>query len=239
MLLVIEGPVGVGKSTIVKLLSKVLNDKGMPVAKTFLKTFHGPSFVIWFLATKLIIGGQKMSKLRMLAPWYLLSKLNSVLAWRLTVLAALLDALLSIPLKLFQIQLLRQIGYIVICEEYLYGTLTDYMYTLINASNRKGKCLLRFTIAVSIAMLRKYRPSMTILLDADRVEIIKRWKKRGYGDPQKRYIKFQRIFFGMIKNRKLFTDLEMHHIYSIDTSGKNPLTNIREILSLMNLARAV
>jgi len=231
MLLVIAGPVGVGKSTVVKLLSKVFNDKGMPAAKTFLKAFHGPSFVIWCLATKLIIGRQKTPKPQMLAPWYLLSRFNSVLAWRLTVFTALLDAFLSIPLKLFQIQLLRQIGYIVICEEYLYGTLTDYMYTFINASDRKGKWSLRFTIAVSVAMLRKYRPSMIILLDADRAEIIKRWRKRGYGDPQKRYVMFQRIFLNMIKNRKLFADLEIYHIY---TSGKDPLTVVKEILPLMN-----
>ena len=118
------------------------------------------------------------------------------------------------------------------CEEYLYGTLADYIYTLINASNRKGKCLLRFTIAVLIAMLRKYRPSMIILLDADRAEIIKRWRRRGYGDPQRRYVMFQRIFLDMIKDRKLFTDLEAYYVC---TSRKYPLIVIREILSLMNL----
>jgi len=38
------------------------------------------------------------------------------------------------------------VGYTALYEEYLYGTLTDYMYTFTNAKTRGGKKSLNFVI---------------------------------------------------------------------------------------------
>ena len=215
-LIVIVGPVGVGKSTVINALSKVLSYENVSVMKTFLKAFHGPCFVIWLLATKLINNKRKTIKLRKYAPWYILTKFNEVLARRIALLTSLLDVTFTIPSKLLWINLLKRVGYVVLCEEYLYGTLIDYIYSLISIGNHKGKRLLRFTIAILAAMLRKYKPSIVIALDADITEIIKRWEKRGYGDPQLKYVKFQRIFLKKLSySETIFIDTNNRSISEI------------------------
>jgi broad-specificity NMP kinase len=47
-------------------------------------------------------------------------------------------------------------------------------------------------------LLIKYLPDVLVVLMADIYELRRRWKIRGYGDPQLRYIKLQYIFLNEI-----------------------------------------
>jgi len=229
-LIAVVGPVGVGKSTLIRLLSDSLREKGVPVITIYLKAFHGLNFVIWQLINKLMFSSQKaLSSQSAVAPWYRISKLHEKLAWKLTLLTALIDALLSIPLKLLQIHILRLMGYTVLCEEYLYGTLTDYMYTFINAKTRRGRKILSLAIKIFISELLKTKPHVTIVLDLNINDLFNRWEKRGYGDPQLQYVIFQKAFLN-----KLFAGglLPMYNfkVFYVDTSGLNESILLRLIL---------
>jgi len=54
MLIVFFGPVGVGKSTITRLLTYALNALGIKVHRIFLKAFHGLSCALWVSTAKLL-----------------------------------------------------------------------------------------------------------------------------------------------------------------------------------------
>ncbi|MEM4435678.1 MAG: hypothetical protein QXO22_01750 [Thermosphaera sp.] len=226
-LIAIVGPVGVGKSTVIRLLSDSLREKGVSVITTYLKAFHGLSFVIWQLINKLMFSSQEaLSSQSAVAPWYRISKLNEKLAWKLTLLTALIDTLLSIPLKLLQIHILRLVGCTVLCEEYLYGTLMDYTYMFINAKTREERKILSFTIKIFISELLKTKPHVTIVLDSNINDLFNRWKKRGYGDPQFQYVIFQKVFLNKLITRGL---LPMYNfkVFYVDSSGLNESTTLR------------
>jgi len=226
-LIAVVGPVGVGKSTIITLLSDSLREKGVPVITIYLKAFHGLSFVIWQLINKLMFSSQKvLSSQSAVAPWYKISKLHEKLAWKLTLFTALIDALLSIPLKLLQIHILRLIGYTVLCEEYFYGTLMDYTYTFTNAKTLRGRRILSFAIKIFISELLKTKPHITIMLDADISDLFNRWKKRGYGDPQLQYVIFQKAFLNKLITGGLLPMYNFKVLYA-DTSGLNESTLLR------------
>ncbi|MCX8199478.1 MAG: hypothetical protein N3E36_05575 [Sulfolobales archaeon] len=230
ILVVIIGPVGVGKSTIIIRLSNFLKNKSVPVTTVFLKAFHGPSFFIWQLVIKpmFYVKKSKLVKVKVkIAPWYMLSRLNEEMAWRLTLLTALMDALIVIPLKTLYIHVYRLIGFNVLCEEYLFGTLTDYIYTYINAKTHKGRNILNFAIKMFTALLLKNKPHVTIVLDASINELLNRWRGRRYGEPQLKYILFQKAFFNGI--RKLFPPHNFE-IFYIDTSNLKENATLKLVL---------
>jgi thymidylate kinase len=69
-------------------------------------------------------------------------------------------------------------------------------------------------------MLRKYPPSITIVLDTDERSLLERWRKRGYGDPQYNYVRFQKAFINYyVKtlSHDLTKDTKMLYI---DTTNK-------------------
>jgi len=126
-LIVLLGPVGVGKSTVIKGLAYELRARGFRVSTTFIKAFHGPSYLLWTLATKLI--GLRTDRL---APWYVIPRSGRLkLARILTVLSAYLDAFFTIPFKLLKVLALRALGFYVLSEEYLHSTLIDYVHSYI------------------------------------------------------------------------------------------------------------
>jgi len=233
-LIAVIGPVGVGKSTIITLLSNSLREKGISIITTYIKAFHGLSFVIWQLINKLMFSSQKvLSSQSAVAPWYRISKLHEKLAWKLTLLTALIDALLSIPLKLLQIHILRLIGYTVLCEEYLYGALTDYTYTFINAKTRRGRKILSFAIKIFISELLKTKPHVTIVLDSNINDLFNRWKKRGYGDPQLQYVIFQKAFLNKLITGGLLLKYNFKVFY-LNTSRLNESITLRLVENLFN-----
>lgn len=232
-LIAVVGPVGVGKSTMIMLLSDSLREKGISITTTYLKAFHGLSFIIWQLTSKLMFSSQKvLLSQSIVAPWYRMSKFHEKLAWKLTLFTALIDALFSIPIKLLHINILRLVGYTVLCEEYLYGTLTDYMYTLTNAKMHKGRKILNFAIKIFISELLKIKPHVTIVLDSNINDLFNRWGKRGYGDPQLKYVIFQKAFFNKLITGGLLPMYNFKVLY-VNTSGLNESITFRLVENLL------
>jgi len=188
MLIVFLGPVGVGKSTIIGLLTRVLNALGIRVRRTFLKAFHGLSYVLWFSAVKLLALSEEH------APWYVIPKCGYIgLARVLTLVSAYLDAFVNIPIRILILKFYRFAGFVVLCEEYLYTGLYDYLYAY-TVLNIRLRTLTLLPLAVMHVLASAHKPDMAVLLDTNDHELLRRWCMRGYGDPQLRYVKLQKAF---------------------------------------------
>jgi len=218
LLIVLLGPVGVGKSTLSKILLNLLNSHGAPSRFMFIKSFHGLSYALYLLIAKITFVSKLLK--HKIAPWYLLAKYNKPLAQRLGFIAFLLDVFVSIPLKIIKVQLLRLLKQNVICEEYLIGTLIDYLYTLRNAQSDLERKSLKIAIRFLTYMLRKYPPSITIILDADEKSLLERWRKRGYGDLQHNYVRFQKVFVNYYMKTLLHDLAKDTKMLYIDTTKK-------------------
>jgi thymidylate kinase len=233
LLIVLLGPVGVGKSTLSKILLSFLNSHGVPSRFMLIKSFHGLSYVLYLLIAK-ITSVNKLLKHK-IAPWYLLAKYNKPLAQRLGSTTFLLDAFVSIPLKIIKVQLLRLLKQNIICEEYLMGTLIDYLYTLRNAQSNLEIKSLKIAIRFLTYMLRKYPPSITIVLDADERSLLERWRKRGYGEPQYNYVRFQKAFINYYV-KTLSSDLTKNtKILYVDASNKKLHEVIKVVIQGISL----
>jgi thymidylate kinase len=214
-LIVFLGPVGVGKSTIIKGLTQTLKANGLRVSTVFIKAFHGPSYVLWALTAKILSVESKY------APWFMISRSGRInLAKILTSISLYLDLFFVIPLKLLKITLLRNSGYYVISEEYFYSTLFDYIYSRFDLKMR-GR-LMNILIRILNTLTVKYTPDIIIILVADISELKRRWTIRGYGDPQPRYISAQYVFL----NRFL---CRFNNVITIDTTD----LNVKEILTMV------
>lgn len=186
--IVILGPVGVGKSTIAMHLSSILSNRGLKVRREFLKSFHGPAYLLWVAIARLLNLPDKY------APWYLIPKSGRVgLASVLMILSAYIDVFINVPIKLLAIFMSRVFGFIVVSEEYLPSMLFDYLYSYID-TGIKGP-LSKVPLMALLGILSKYRPSVVVVLNASNRELLRRWLLRGYGDPQlTRYVRLQRWF---------------------------------------------
>jgi len=186
-LIVFLGPVGVGKSTIIRGLTQELRAREFKTYTTFIKAFHGPAYTLWVLTARLLGLNGKY------APWFVIPRSGRVnLARTLMTLSIYLDAFFLIPLKLALIRVLRYIGYYVISEEYLNSTIFDYIYSVIDMSIQDK--FVTIPLNVLSSLLNKYPPDITIVLKADLPELRHRWVMRGYGDPQLRYVLLQNAF---------------------------------------------
>jgi GTPase SAR1 family protein len=211
-LIVFLGPVGVGKSTIIRGLTQELRARGFRTYTTFIKAFHGPAYALWVLTARLLGLNGKY------APWFIIPGSRRVnLARTLITLSIYLDAFFLVPLKLALIRVLRYIGYYVISEEYLNSTIFDYIYSIIDMGAQDE--LVTIPLNVLSSMLNKYPPDITIVLKADLPELRHRWVMRGYGDPQLRYVLLQYAFLDKL-------DCALH----VDTLGMGAKETLYRVL---------
>lgn len=212
-LIVFLGPVGVGKSTIIRGLTQTLRARGFKVSTVLIKSFHGPSYILWVFIAKML--GIKSGY----APWFVIPRSGRTnLAKVLGAISRYLDIFLLIPLKLMKIKLLKSIGYYVISEEYLYSTLLDYAYPI--SDLKRGSKFVDIPIRVLNALISKYVPDSTIVLIASMPELRRRWALRGYGDPQLRYVAMQYMFLSRLS-----------HALIIDTTSMSIKETLDKILS--------
>jgi hypothetical protein len=214
-LVVLLGPVGVGKSTIIGGLTQTLKANGLKVSTVFIKAFHGPSYVLWALMARILGVESKY------APWFMIPRSERInLAKVLATISLYLDVFFAIPLKLLKIILLRNSGYYVISEEYLYSTLFDYIYSGFDLKMR-GR-LMNIPIRVLNTLAARYTPDIIIIFVANIPELRRRWIIRGYGDLQSHYILAQYAFL----NRFL---CGFNNVITIDTTG----LNVKETLTMV------
>jgi thymidylate kinase len=215
-LIVFLGPVGVGKSTIIKGLAQLLRTRGFRTYTVFIKAFHGPIYALWILTAKLL--GLNVKH----APWFIIPRSGRVNTAKILMLLSIyFDAFFSVPLKLVVTRVLKRIGYYVISEEYLQSTIFDYVYSIISI-NMKNK-LVNVPLEVLNSLLNKYSPDITVILMANVSELKRRWTIRGYGDPQLRYVILQYIFLNKM--------CELNHKLNINTSNINIMAILNTILN--------
>jgi len=200
------GPVGVGKTTIIKHIAWRLRQRRFVIITIFIKSYHGFSYIMWIFVARLIKAPKD------LAPWYVIPTIFGLkkVARALATLSAYFDVMLYLPFKLFIILLLKKIGFIIISEEYITSTFLDYLL-----SWRDLKASIKTPLKILYTFNLKLKPDMTIFLDAEENSISKRWFTRKYGDPQKRYVELQ---------RKILThlcEIFSHNYVTIDTTHQD------------------
>lgn len=184
MLVVFLGPVGVGKTTIIKSLADLFIKKDRRVHIGFLKAFHGMAYILYVLIVKML----KLKSRGRYAPWFILARTGRVATLKvLLMLSMYLDAFFSIPVKLVYLRLLRNLGYIVFVEEYLYTTIFDYLNMAKRTLNMRSYPKLPFM--VMLTLLEKYKPDKVVVLTTCFKDLLVRWSMRGYGDPQPLYVR--------------------------------------------------
>jgi len=192
------GPVGVGKSTIIKNLAETLRARGFRIHITFIKAFHGSSYLLWYIALRLVLKSKILKKRithKELAPWYVLGRLHPPLAKNILTLSLFLDATTNIPLKLGLIAFYKKMGFTVLSEEYIYSTLLDYMYSYRKVINTNR--LIRALLLLLTYYISRFHPDVAIYLVANISMLKNRWAKRGYGDPQLHYVLYQLGFYSV------------------------------------------
>jgi broad-specificity NMP kinase len=186
-----------------RYLAEVLRIRGRRVSVTVLKSFHGASFALWFFTVR-TLGLRSRSRY---APWLLLIKAGRIKVAKLLLsLTMYLDALIFIPAKLLLLRLLEKLGFVVLVEEYAYTSILDYLYT---GKQMFGvKSLSRIPLNIVLSLLTRYEPDVLIVLMADTRELVKRWRKRGYGEPQQQYLMLlTRYCMNMVRHaRKIIID---------------------------------
>jgi len=205
-LIVFLGPVGVGKSTIIKGLVQEFKTRKVRAFTIFIKAFHGPSYILWAFIVR-ILGLKKYY-----SPWFSIPKSGYVnLAKVLILISLYFDAFLSIPLKLVLIRLLKRIGYFIISEEYLYSTMFDYIYSFADLKMKDMLQKLTHTpMKILNVLLNRYPPDATVVLTANISELRRRWSIRGYGDPQLKYVILQQIFLKKLNNVFILDTTQMN-----------------------------
>ncbi|MCX8205268.1 MAG: hypothetical protein N3H31_06430 [Candidatus Nezhaarchaeota archaeon] len=186
--IVITGPVGVGKSTVIKILTYLSKRKGLKTSSTFIKTFHGPSYLLWKIAEYAITSRGR----RTLAPWLIVSRSSPSIARLLLLVSVCLDSIYIPFIMTLRVILPKFLGVTVFIEEYLLSTLLDYIYTFHRLKIRSG--LRRFPLKILLSLCIKHKPDSIAVLNANLHELRRHWRIRGYGGSQINYVLFQRHF---------------------------------------------
>jgi len=217
--IVLLGPVGVGKSSVINVLVHTLSCRGLKACKLFIKAFHGSNYLLWRVVVSLL----GLSK--NYAPWYVVPMSGyRDLTRVLTIISAYIDALVCIPLKVVLARLLRFFGYVVVSEEYLHTALFDYLYSYL-ALDIKPRFYAIFPLHVLYSLALRHRPDLVVVLDADLRMLSERWRRRGYGDPQLKYVLMLRWF---LRQRYLYNDV------IIDTSAMSLAKTVVAVVRAMN-----
>ncbi len=220
-LLVFLGPVGVGKSTVIRGILALLESKGIKCYKEFFKVFHGIAYLLWILIAKLI------NLPNAYAPWFMMPYTRGIrLARYLIILSAYMDSFLNLPLKLLKIKILKSLNYIVISEEYLYSTIFDYIYSYVSYGI-KGN-IFKIPIKFLWILAKKYTPDKIIILEAPINELLVRWRSRGYGEPSLKYIKTQIYFL------KIINDKSAIRINTYELNAQETIKTILDRLALID-----
>jgi energy-coupling factor transporter ATP-binding protein EcfA2 len=216
-LIVFVGPVGSGKSTHVKILCSKLKRKGLKTKMSFLKTGHLFAFVLEISLAKIVANKRKD-----IFPIRALIEERPTLFRRIFRLWLGLD-LISITLKFFaSIYLPLKLGYIVLVEEYIPATISDYIYLskIVNFPLRVNS----FVINYLLKLMNLCGPTQIIFLDAKDNELRRRWKLRGSFDEREDYLQMQRTLLLRISR-----ELSPNGFIYINTGAKT-LTETQKLI---------
>jgi len=222
--IVFTGTVGSGKSTHMKILYPKLKQGGFKVRISYLKRGHLLVFLLEGLLAKMFAGKRKD-----VYPIRALLEERPTLLKRIFRLLLSLDLISIISKFLASIYLPSRLGYIVLVEEYIPATISDYIY-LSRAINSPLKvnsfainCLLRLMILCG--------PIRTVFLDAKDDELKRRLGLRGSPDERKDYLQMQRTLL-----LRIAEELSTYRLTYIDTEAKT-LTEVQKLIMTQILVK--
>jgi broad-specificity NMP kinase len=224
-LIVVLGPVGVGKSTIIRAFLSLSRGRGIKAKSVYIKAFHGPSYLLWKIMSR-VMTRKANNKL---APWYIVGKINKILSRRLLLISVYLDSITIPYILVLRVMIPRLRGVNIFVEEYLLGTLFDYIYSFYELERGNYLHLLPFKMLESLCL--RYKPSLVILLDANLFELIKHWRGRGYGDPQIKYVLSQKYILPKLA-QALYSK---EHIVELEVASASVADIVERIWRLCNM----
>jgi len=215
-LIVFVGTVGSGKSTQMKLLASELRKKGLKIKTTFLKTNHLLARLLTLILAYILISKNDVYPVRALI------EDKPMIFKRLFKLWLVLD-LFSISLRfLSTIFLPVKMGYIILVEEYIPATISDYIY--LNKAIGLPRETLSFAVRFMLRLMHVGNPTQVIFLDARLETLDLRWKSRGSLDEKPDYLQMQRTTLLSLSRM-----LSSHRMLYMDTTNRN----IRETHNLI------
>jgi len=184
-LIVFVGTVGSGKSTHMRLLYSRLKRRGLKAKMAFLKTGHLFAFILEFFLAKMVAG-----KRRDVSPIRTLVEEKPRLFKKIFRLWLYLD-LVSITIRfLVSIYIPLKLGYIVLVEENIPATISDYIY--LSKIIKLPLKINSFEIIYLLKLMSLCGPTYIVFLDAENDKLALRWKLRGSCDEREDYIRMQR-----------------------------------------------
>jgi thymidylate kinase len=188
------GTVGSGKSTHMRLLYSKLKQKRLRTKLSALKSNELLASILVILLTKIVA-----SKRKDVFPIRALIEERPTLFRKILRLWLALD-IISITLKfLISIYLPLRLGYIVLVEECIPATISDYIYLsrFVNFPLKMNS----FTINYLLRLMNLCRPTQIIFLDAKDDELRIRWKLRKSFGEKEDYLQMQRTLLLQISKK--------------------------------------
>jgi len=188
------GTVGSGKSTQMKLLALELKRRRVKVKVSYLKTGHIFAYFLEVILARMFAG-----KRRDVYPIRALLEEKPHFFSRIFRLWLALDVI-SVALKfLFSVYLPLKLGYVVLVEEYIPATISDYIYLSKIAGFTLGTRSFAKTFLLKLMYLGGFM--QIVFLDAENSELKCRWKRRGSFDERNDYLNMQRTVLLSISRR--------------------------------------
>jgi len=184
-LIVFLGTVGSGKSTQRALLASYLSRKGVKVKVATLKTSHLIACLLEVILARILASRRKdVYPIRALLeekPHFFKKVFKLWLA---------LD-IISVAVKfLFSIYIPLKLGYVMLVEEYIPATISDYIYlSRVVGFTLKSQS---FTVTFPLRLMQLGGPTQMVFLDAENSELKSRWKHRKSFNERHDYLCMQR-----------------------------------------------
>jgi len=203
------GTVGAGKSTQMNLLASKLREKGLKIKTTLLKTNHLLARLLTLILARILVRCRKE-----VYPIRTLIEDEPIIFKKLFKLWLILDSF-SISLRFLSTVLLpAKMGYIILVEEYIPATISDYMY-LSKAVGLPPETS-SFAIRSMLRLMHEGGPTQIIFLDAQADALELRWGSRGNLDEKPDYLQTQRTT--LLSLSKMLSSYEVLYI---DTTNQN------------------
>jgi len=202
------GTVGSGKSTHMRFLHSKMKQRGLKSKTSFLKTGHLFAFILEIFLNKITV-----SKRKDVFPIRALVEERPNLFRRIFELWLSLD-LISVTIKfLTSVYFPLRLGYIVLVEEYIPATISDYIYLsrIVNFPLRVNS----FAINYLQRLMNLCGPTQIIFLDAKNDELKTRWKLRSSFDEREDYLQMQRTLLLQISSK-----LSSNELIYVNTGAK-------------------
>jgi len=227
MIIVFIGLPGSGKSTQMRLLSKVLESKGQKAKTLCLKRGFIASLIerILFLLIcggnllypyplELLLRGAKDKLKRIIHLWYIINTFE------------LYARLLSLLI------MSRVCKLVMLIEEYIPAIIIDYVYVALRLGMPINK--ISKYINILIHSYLKVHPSRVIILAASMQELVRRWHKRGRAEYSYTYILVQQIIPSLVKTLTRHFD---KRVLILDTTNKTILDTLKALIQSMSCLR--